>query len=232
MTIRLIIVLLAISFLTGCDLHSTQYYLERGHEIGLTGDYPSAIKLFDKAIQKNPKLKEAYIQRGLAYECINQTDKAIADYKALLSFDPKNTMAYYSIGLCKYRQEKFNEAIDYYNKALVTKGVKDPSENSTPQIIINWNKNSLLGDVTQYDVASYEIYYERGLAYYSTNQIKRAYYDFENCIQQNYMPGESNYMVGLCWLTVKNNAKACESFKTGAFYGDSLSKVQIPKVCK
>ena len=223
---------MAISFLTGCDLHSAQYYVEQGHEIGLTGDYISAIKLFDRAIQKNPKLKEAYIQRGLAHECINQTEKAINDYNTLLSFDPKNTMAYYSIGLCKYSQEKFKEAIDCYNKALVTKGVKDPSDNSNPQIIINWNKNSLLGDVTQYDVASYEIYYERGLAYYSTNQIKRAYYDFENCIQQNYMLGESNYMAGLCWLTAKNNEKACEFFKTGAFYGDSLSKVQIRQVCK
>jgi len=232
MTNRFIIVLLAISFLTGCDLHSAQYYVERGHEIGLTGDYPSAIKLFDKAIRKNPKLKEAYIQRGLANESINQTDKAINDYTKLLTFDPQNTMAYYSIGLCKYQQQKFNEAIEYYNKALVTKGVKDPLDNSNPQIIINWNKNGLLTDIGQYDVASYEIYYERGLAYYSTNQIKRAYYDFENCIQQNYMLGESNYMVGLCWLTDKNNEKACESFKTGAFYGDSLSKVQILEICK
>jgi tetratricopeptide (TPR) repeat protein len=212
-------------------LNSADTYLKEGHDVGLTGDYKSAIKLFDKAIQKNPKLKEAYIQRGLCYESINQDDKAINDYNTLLSFDPSNTTAFYYIGLCKYKQNKFDEAIEFYNKALMTKGVSNPLDTSI-QIVIDFNKNGILvADQAAFDVASRKIYYERGLAYYSTKQIKRAFYDFESCIRQKYMLGESNYMIGLCWLTANKKDKACEAFKRGAFYGDSLSKTQILEEC-
>jgi len=233
MTFRLIITILTVSFLTSCDLNSADTYLKEGHDVGLTGDYKSAIKLFDKAIQKNPKLKEAYIQRGLCYENINQDDKAINDYNTLLSFDPSNTTAFYYIGLCKYKQKNFEESIQFFNKALITKGVSNPTDTSNVQIVIDFNKNGLLAvDQAAFDVASYEIYYERGLAYYSTKQIKRAFYDFENCIRHKYMLGESNYMIGLCWLTANKKDKACEAFKQGVFYGDSLSKTQILEECK
>jgi len=198
----------------------------------MQGNYKEAILNYNKAIDKDPKLKEAYIQKGLCFEYLNQEDTAIKVYEYLLSFDPNNTTAFYYIGLCKYKQNKFQEAIEFYNKALITKGVSNPSDTSSPQIVLDLNKNGILADQAAFDVASYEIYYERGLAYYSTQQIKRAFYDFQNCIRQKYNLGESNYMVGLCWLTVNKNDKACEAFRQGAFYGDSLSTIQIPKVCK
>jgi len=233
MTLRFIIVILTtVSFLTSCDLKSADTYLKESRTIGEKGDYKSAIVLLDKAILKDPKLKEAYIQRGLCYENIKQDEKAINDYNTLLSFDPNNTTAFYYIGLCKYRQNKFQEAIENYDKALVTKGISNPSDTSSVQIVLDLNRNGILADQAALDVASYEIYYERGLAYYSTQQIKRAFYDFQNCINQKYQLGESNYMIGLCWLTVNKKDKACEAFRQGAFYRDSLSKTQIQEVCK
>src|SRR6266542_2100216 len=160
MTLRFIIIILTtVFFLTSCDLKSADTYLKQGHDIGLTGDYKSAIKMFDKAIQKNPKLKEAFIQRGLCYENIQQDSLAINDYKKLLSFDPNNATAFYYIGLCKYRQNKFEEAIEYYNKALITKGISNPSDTSSPQLVLDLNKNGLLGDRAAFDLASYELYY-------------------------------------------------------------------------
>lgn len=232
MTPRSYLYILIITFIISCDFKSADDYLKEGHDIGLTGNYKAAIPIFDKAIKKNPKLKEAYIQRGLCYENLQQDSLAINDYKKLLSFDPNNTTAFYYIGLCKYRQNKFEEAIENFNKALMTKGVSNPSDTSSVQIVLDLNKNGILADQAAFDVASYEIYYERGLAYYWTQQIKRAFYDFQSCINQKYQLGESNYMVGLCWLTANNKDKACEAFRQGAFYGDSLSKIQIQEMCK
>ena len=233
MTSRSIITIFAtVSFLTSCGLKSADTYLKESRVVAEKGDYKSAIALLDKAILKDPKLKEAYIQRGLCYEYLNQDEKAISNYNALLSFDPNNTTAFYYIGLCKYTQKKYQEAIEFYNNALITKGVSNPSDTSSPQLVLDLNKNGILGDQAAFDVASYEIYYDRGLAYYLTGQIKRAYYDFENCINQKYNLGASNYMVGLCWLTANKKDKACEAFKQGSFYGDSLSKTQILKECK
>lgn len=228
----IIIILTTILFLTSCDLKSANTYLKESRVVGEKGDYKSAILLLDEAILKDPKLKEAYIQRGLCYENIKQDEKAINDYNTLLSFDPKNTTAFFYIGLCKYRQNKFQEAIDSYNKALITKGVPDPSDTTSSQIVLNFNKNGILSDQSTYDIATYEIYYERGLAYYSTHQIKRAFYDFQSCINQKYNLGECHYMIGLCWLTANKKDEACEAFKQGAFYGDSLSKTQVQEMCR
>lgn len=216
-----------ILFLVGC--HSADYYLKQGHDIGLTGDYKAAILLFNKAIQKNPKLKEAYIQKGLCYEYINQYDSAVISYKALLSFDPNNTMAFYYIGLCKFKHDQFKESIEYYNKAFITKGV-NPSDSFN--VILDLNKDGLLGEIAAYDIPSHELYYKRGIAYYSLKDIKKAYSDFQNCIQQGYYVGQSYYMVGLCWLAVNKNDKACDAFKEGSFNGDSLATKQFNELCK
>jgi len=232
MTFRTLIYFSTIALLIGCNFTSANDYIKRGHDIGMQGNYKEAILDYNKAIEKDPKLKEAYIQKGLCFEYLNQEDTAIKVYEHLLSFDQNNTTAFYYIGLCKYKQNKFQEAIEFYNKALITKGVSNPSDTSSVQIVLNLNKNGILADQAAFDVASYEIYYERGLAYYSTKQIKRAYYDFQNCINQKYQLGESNYMIGLCWLTANKKDKACEAFRQGSFYGDSLSTTQIQEVCK
>jgi len=232
MTPRSYLYILTITFITGCNLKSADDYLKQGHNIGLTGNYKAAIPIFDKAIQKNPKLKEAYIQRGLCYENLQQDSLAINDYKKLLSFDPNNTTAFYYIGLCKYRQKKFQEAIEFYNKALITKGLSNPSDTSRPQFVLDLNKDGILGEQAAFDVASCEIYYDRGIAYYSLGQIKRAFYDFENCINQNYVLGESNYMVGLCWLAVGKKDKACDAFRQGVLYGDTLSRKEVSDICR
>ena len=230
MTLRKYLYILTVVVLIGC--YSADDYLKEGHNVGLTGDYKRAIQLFDKAIRENPKLKEAYIQRGLCYEYRNQIDSAIKNYNALLSFDPNNTTAFYYIGLCKYKQNQFNEAIEYFNKALQTKGDSNPSDTSSKTIFVEIDKDGILGDLEPFDVPSHEIFYQRGLAYYSTQQINRAYFDFQNCIQQRYFVGESYYMVGLCWLTVNKKDKACEAFNESSFNGDSLATKKLNELCK
>ena len=232
MTLRVYIFILAITTITSCDFKSAEDYLKQGNDKILTGNFKAAIQVFDKAIQKNPKLKEAYIQRGFCYENILQDSLAINDYKKLLSFDPKNTAAFYYMGICRYRQNKFEEAIECYNNALITKGISILADTSSPRIVIELNRNEIPDDKVYLDVAPYEIYYERGLVYYSTQQIRKAFYDFENCITQKFHLGDSYYMVGLCWLTANKKYKACEAFRDGSFYGDSLSRIQLRELCQ
>jgi tetratricopeptide (TPR) repeat protein len=230
--LQIILCFFATTFMMSCDFKSADDYLKEAHEVGMSGDYKTAIQTYNKAIEKNPELKEAYIQRGLCYENIQMDSLAINDYRKLLSFDPDNTTAFYYIGLCEFRHNKFKDAIDFYNKALMSKGI-NPTDSSA-QLVVDWNKGGILGneDKAAYDIPSYEIYYERGLAYYSIGEVKKSFYDFQYCITQKYNLGQSNYMVALCWLAADNNGKACEALKQGIFYGDSLSIKLSEKTCK
>ncbi len=135
MTLRNYLYILTLLLLTSCDLTSSIEYLRQGDEIGMKGDYKAAISLYDKALLKNPNFKEAYIQRGLCYENLHNVNQAINDYETLLSLDTNNTTAYYYIGLCKYEQKKYSESIDYYNRALITKGISNPTDTGWQAII-------------------------------------------------------------------------------------------------
>ena len=222
-----------LTFLLILSCTSSSEYLLEANEAGNKGNYREAIILLDKAIAKNPKFKDAYLNRGICNENLNRLDSAINDYNKLLKFDPKNTSATYYIGLCKYKQNKFAEAVEYFNKALWTKGGLNPSDTGHVQITIDYNKNGLLADAdnVKFDIAADEIYYQRGLAYYQMGNIGKAYSDFMNCIGNNYYVGESHYMVGLCYLSTNQKVKACEEFNRAILYGDTTAREMILKNC-
>lgn len=223
------IYILSVLMFIGC--HSATDYLNEGHNLVVKGDYASALILFGKAIDKDPKLREGYIQKGVCFENLHQEDAAITEYQKLLSFDSKNTTALYYIGLCKYEQKKYGEAIDYFTKAFISKGALFTSDSSETGFTVDINKDGLLGDISNYDVPSHDLYYQRGLAYYSCGEIKKAYKDFLHCVSQGYYVGQSYYMIGLCWLAANNKDKACDAFKEGSFNGDSLA-TELYKSCK
>jgi len=210
---------------------SADTYLEEGRGAADKGNYQSAITLLDKAIEKKPALKEAYLLKGFCYVDLGQADKAIISYQKLLSIDPKNTSAFYYIGMCKYDQDKFKEAIEYYNKAAITKNAFS-SDSIVPRGGIDLVKNGLVGEQPDFDIPSYEICYQRGLAFYKAEQIKNAYDDFAYCVEEGYQLGESYYMEGLCWLWANKKDKACKAFQMGVVYGDSLSMEQVSRTCR
>ncbi|MGG9961667.1 tetratricopeptide repeat protein [Ferruginibacter sp. SUN106] len=226
MTPRFFILLFVIAAFASCDFKSAATYLQESKLAGENGDYNHAITLLNKAIDKNPKFKEAYIQRGLYYENLHHEDSALYNYTTLLSFDSANTIALYHSGLCKFKQKKFDEAIANYNKALVIKGIPNPSDTSLVLVLADVNKNNVAAAEPALTVSAVQLFYDRGWAYYSSEQIERAYHDFRTCIAQKYNLDECFYMSGLCWQAATK--KACDAFKKGATYGSMASNHSLP----
>jgi tetratricopeptide (TPR) repeat protein len=136
--------------------------------------------------------------------------------------------------LCLYEQVKYDKAVDWYNRALISKGYNiDDSDKA--QILLDYNKEGFLGntDAAVFDVNSNDIFFNRGLAYYSEGKIKKAYRDFEGRIESGFYMKSSYRMIGLCWLTSGERDHACEAFHKAIFYGDSLSIMELSKIgCK
>jgi len=194
--VRVTSVLLIILALSGCK--SADEYLFAGKELSSSGNYSDAIGCFDQAILKDPFLKDAYILKGQCQQYLNQYDSAIKEFRKVLHFDPDNTAAFYYSGICKFRQNKMEEAIEWFNKALDSKGGFNPRDTTSIQAILNIYKDEIETDEVEFDIPSREILYDRGMAYFKTGKIKNAFYDFNSCIYQNYNPGLSRYMIGLC----------------------------------
>ena len=67
------------------------------------------------------KQQEEYTQRleqGTQYFNSGKYDLAETEFKTILTFAPKKALAYFNLGLTKYRQENYQEAIKYFDKVI------------------------------------------------------------------------------------------------------------------
>ena len=206
---------------------SADDYLSEGQELSSAGNFKAAILVFENAINKNPFLKDAYIQLGLCRENLNQEDSAIKTYAKLIELYPDNTASYYYSGICKYKQKKFDEAITLFNKAIDTKGGFNSADTTSIQALLNLHKDNFESESAEMDIPVCDILYDRGMAYYQTGQLKNACRDFTNCIFQKYNTGSSYYMLGLCRHLKGNVRYAKQAFLTTSKFGDSMSGKQL-----
>jgi tetratricopeptide (TPR) repeat protein len=218
---RIIAFLLAIGFLSGCK--NAEDYFSEGQNLSSDGNFKAAILKFEKAIHENQYMKDSYIQMGICYEFINQHDSAIQAYNELLKFYPENTAANYYSGVSKYRQQKYEDAISCYDKALDSKGGFNATDTNSIQALIDLCKDNFESENAEIDIPSREILYDRAMAYYKSGKLKNACTDFSNCILQDYNPGTSYYMIGLCRLARKEIKYAREAFFKASNFGDSLA---------
>jgi tetratricopeptide (TPR) repeat protein len=71
-----------------------------------------------KAVAAIPKYARAHINLGSAYIELRQFDRAIEEFNAVVSLDPKDPMGYYSLGLVAERQGDFKSAELSYRQAV------------------------------------------------------------------------------------------------------------------
>ncbi len=65
----------------------------QGKEVGHSAeDFELAIRDYTQAIKLNPKLTQAYFQRGLTYVDMREAARAIPDFDAAIKLEPKNGM--------------------------------------------------------------------------------------------------------------------------------------------
>ena len=211
MATRILVCIICFGFLlTSCK--SADEYLSEGQNLTSAGNFRGALSVFEKAIQKNPFLKDAYIQLGLCHDNLNQHDSAINAYKKLLNLYPDNTAAYYYSGISRYKQKKYDEAIAFFNKAIDTKGGFNSADTTSLQALIDLNKDNFESESAEFDIPTREILFDRAMAYYKTGEMKNACTDFANCVIQNYNTVTSHYMIGLCKPARTNKKHARESF--------------------
>ena len=93
--------------------------LEQGLIAYDQGEWESAMKYFDNALQHNPDDTEALFKRGVIFQRLNNVDKALKSYQQVLRVDRKHAKAHYNIANL-YSFEKGNtvQAVFHYRKFL------------------------------------------------------------------------------------------------------------------
>ena len=98
-----LIIIMAGTFLTCCSLPSP---------------YAKIIADSEKAIAKNPKDTEAYMQSGMIYLQLGKYRKALEKFLIRSQIPPSDINTEYYIGLCYEELGYFSKALVQYNKIL------------------------------------------------------------------------------------------------------------------
>ena len=93
------------------------FYL-RGIQQTLSRNYPAALADFDRAIELQPTLAEAYLRRAQVRYVLEDDAGVLADCQRLLQFPQKLPQTYYYLGLARYRLGYTESAIAAFSEAI------------------------------------------------------------------------------------------------------------------
>lgn len=120
---------------------------------GKYADPQKAAGLLVKALQADPRMAEAYNNRGNAYREMKKYGEALQDYNQAIRIDPQFVIAYNNRGNVYYDQQNYQMAVRDYNKAI------------------------------SLDSAYHRAYLNRGLAYHQLKRDDLACQDFTRACQ-------------------------------------------------
>lgn len=95
-------------------------YFRQAYELQCDGEYAQALEFYTRSIAAFPTA-EAYTFRGWTYSFVGDYDNAIADCHRAIQVDPEFGNPYNDIGAYLIKQEKWEEAIPWLEKAITAK---------------------------------------------------------------------------------------------------------------
>lgn len=98
-----------------------QVLLKRGKLFLHFGENEMALRDFDTAIMYDPKLAEAYAQRGLAQIQMENLESAKQDVEVALELGAEKGLAYFVLGKYYEQTKQYARALEYYEMAKAEK---------------------------------------------------------------------------------------------------------------
>ena len=96
--------------------HDKAYY-NLGNLYYGAGRYEEAVRAYEKVIVINPRHIKAYNNLGVAYAGIGRKEEAESLFRKAIAVDPENEMAYGNLAILYFGQQKYDLAVEYYEKA-------------------------------------------------------------------------------------------------------------------
>ena len=97
------------------------------------GKNAEAIENFDKLIELNPNISNAYNNKGVALGYLNKYQEAINNYNKAIELDPKNFEPYKNKFCPLYNLKRYEEAVEACDKAIEL----EPNHHNIQKVIDN-----------------------------------------------------------------------------------------------
>jgi tetratricopeptide (TPR) repeat protein len=119
-----VLIFLAGSVSPAFAVMSPQEYWKKGQEYADNKLYLDAVDSFTRAIRTNKgeisieDVAKIFNSRGLAYQGLNEQDKAIDDFSNAISLDEKNPEFYMNRGLAQGSQRQYERAVEDFSAVI------------------------------------------------------------------------------------------------------------------
>jgi tetratricopeptide (TPR) repeat protein len=164
--------------------YDKQQFFYRGQHLLFEGRYQQAIENFNKLIQLDPNLHEAYFFRGIGKYNLGDFLGAKADFDKAIGIHPIFTLAYHYRAITHSRLGDYEKALHDLREAIDLR----PGYNG--------------------------LYFSRGVTYLLSQQFKLAEEDFNRFIRHEPRVSEAYLNRGACYLYLKDTVKALHDYET------------------
>lgn len=209
-------------FLISCAHSQSEKLIAEEEILYEQGNYKEAIKKLDEAIKKDSKNAGAYINRGTNKSALEDFEGANSDYQKALELIPGNRLSLFNIGNNYKRLGKPKLAVENYNKALHVKDGQYVFVEFVP------NENT---DLIEFYVPTYQIIYERGMAYYDLGELEYAFHDFNYALEKNFESAKCHYFLGMVHYSGGQKDKACVEFNLAKQLNDKDAEKSFQAYC-
>jgi tetratricopeptide (TPR) repeat protein len=122
-------------------MKDTDYFAYDGQQFMKNKDFPSAIKAYQKEIDKHPDNELAYLRIGTAYMSIGDFNQGLSNMDKALKIVPNWDNALFMKGLAYQNLNKLDEALEYHLKVIKINERYTPSLQQLAVIYSNQGKH-------------------------------------------------------------------------------------------
>ena len=156
-----------------------QSILDRGGRLVQSKQYDKAIEEYQKALQVDPKSRSTLLALGSVSVLAGKYDKAEEYTQSLIQIEPSYP-AYKNMAIILANQSRFEEAVDFYKKAL------------------------------EFSPTSYGGWYQLGLVYAALQHYPEAIDAYQNTLKYNPAYSDAYLGLGSAYFKSGDKAKALE----------------------
>ena len=104
--------------LESADINDVEDLLGIGALFGQKEVYDVAERIFDRVVQLNPNLAQAWYVKGLALANLGKYDEAVKCYDEAIKINPNDAAAWLNKGAALVKLGKHDEAVKCYDEAI------------------------------------------------------------------------------------------------------------------
>jgi Tfp pilus assembly protein PilF len=192
-----------------------------GLDYVLLDDYASAIKWLEKAVELEPKNKDAWYYLGRAYYTRGLLPESRKAFQAALQLDPRDARAENNLGLILESEAKPSEALDAYRNAIEwEKGAAHQSEQpylNLGSLLLELDRASEavapLEEAVELGADNASCHLKLGTAYLRTNKLTEAQRELEKAERLDPENAAIHYQLGKFYKQTHQMDKAKIEFQ-------------------